>query len=77
LLSDEEMHNAMKAQGIDREDMYEATIEIVNKIEEYGIEDHRDLLPVQYQDPDGELLNLAMEGLKDLGLDQKQEYIDH
>ena len=76
LLSDEEMHDAMKAQGIDREDMYEATIEIVNKIEEYGIEDHRDLLPVQYQDPDGELFNLAMEGLKSLGLDQKQEYID-
>jgi DNA polymerase-3 subunit alpha len=46
LLSDEEMHNAMKAQGIDREDMYESTIEIVNKIGDYKIKDHQDLLPV-------------------------------
>jgi DNA polymerase-3 subunit alpha len=76
LLSDEEMHNAMKAQGIDREDMYEATLEIVNKIEDYDIQDYRDLLPVQYQDPDGELLSLALEGLKAKGLDQNQEYID-
>jgi DNA polymerase-3 subunit alpha len=76
LLSDEEMHNAMKAQGIDREDMYEATLEIVNKIEDYDIQDYRDLLPVQYQDPDGELFSLALEGLKAKGLDQNQEYID-
>jgi DNA polymerase-3 subunit alpha len=76
LLSDEEMRNAMKAQGIDREDMYEATLEIVNKVEDYDIQDYRDLLPVQYQDPDGELLSLALEGLKAKGLDQSQEYID-
>jgi DNA polymerase-3 subunit alpha len=76
LLSDEEMRNAMKAQGIDREDMYEATLEIVNKVEDYDIQDYRDLLPVQYQDPDGELLSLALEGLKAKGLDQNQEYID-
>jgi DNA polymerase-3 subunit alpha len=76
LLSDEEMHNAMKAQGIDREDMYEATIEIVNKIEDYDIQDNRNLLPVQYQDPDNELRTLAMEGLKAKGLADKQEYLD-
>jgi DNA polymerase-3 subunit alpha len=75
LLSDEEMHNAMKAQGIDREDMYEATIEIMNKIEEYSIKDHQDLLPVQYKDPNGELYELAMAGLKERGIDS-QEYID-
>ena len=68
LLSDEEMHNAMKAQGIDREDMYENTIEIVNKIEDYEIKDHQDLLPVQYQDPDAELLELAIAGLKERGV---------
>ncbi len=76
LLSDEEMHDAMKAQGIDREDMYEATITIANKIEEYGIKDHLNLLPVQYQDPDGELLKLAIDGLKQRGLSEKQEYLD-
>ncbi len=76
LLSDEEMHDAMKAQGIDREDMYEATIEITNKIEDYDIQDHQDLLPVQYQNPDNELYELAMAGLTTKGLADKQEYID-
>ena len=76
LLSDEEMHKAMEAQGIDRQDMYDNTLEIVNKIEDYEIQDHLDLLPAQYQDPDGELLSLAMEGLKEKGLDTNQEYLD-
>ena len=76
LLSDEEMHNAMKAQGIDREDMYDNTIEIVNKIGEYDIKDHQDLLPVQYQDPDGELYELAIAGLKERDLSDSQEYLD-
>jgi DNA polymerase-3 subunit alpha len=76
LLSDEEMHDAMKAQGIDREDMYEATLEIVNKIEDYDIQDHTDLLPAQYRDPDGEIRTLAMEGLTARGLVDNQEYRD-
>jgi DNA polymerase III subunit alpha len=65
LLSDEEMHNAMKAQGIDREDMYEATRTIADSIQDYDIKDHLDLLPVQYQNPDGELYDLAISGLKE------------
>jgi DNA polymerase-3 subunit alpha len=76
LLSDEEMRSAMGAQGIDREDMYQATIDIVNKIEDYDIQDHADLLPVQYQNPDKELRDLAMAGLKAKGLADKQEYLD-
>ena len=64
LLSDEEMHDAMKAQGIDREDMYEATREVAAKVEDYAIEDHLDLLPVQYQNPDKELRDLAIAGLE-------------
>jgi DNA polymerase III subunit alpha len=68
LLSDEEMHDAMKAQGIDREDMYQATIEVSDKVEDYEIQDHLDLLPVQYQDPDKELYELAVAGLKDRGV---------
>ena len=76
LLSDEEMHKAMEAQGIDRQDMYDNTLEIVNKVEDYDIQDHLDLLPAQYQNPDKELLNLAMEGLKEKGLDTNQEYLD-
>ena len=74
LLSDEEMHNAMKAQGIDREDMYEATREIVDKVEDYKIKDHQDLLPVQYQNPNKELRELALAGLKERGI-ETEEYL--
>lgn len=74
LLSDDEMHKAMKAQGIDREDMYDATKEVANKVEEYGIEDHLDLLPVQYQNPDKELYDLAIAGLEKRGV-LNDEYI--
>jgi DNA polymerase-3 subunit alpha len=76
LLSDEEMHKAMEAQGIDRQDMYDNTVEITNKIEDYDIQDHLDLLPVQYQNPNEELRSLAMDGLAEKGLADKQEYID-
>jgi DNA polymerase III subunit alpha len=74
LLSDEEMHNAMKAQGIDREDMYDTTREIVDKVEDYKIKDHQDLLPVQYQNPNKELKELALAGLKERGI-ETQEYL--
>lgn len=76
LLSDEEMHNAMKSQGIDREDIYQHSVEIANKVDTYDIQDHLDLLPVQYQKPDEELRNLALEGLTLRGLVDKQEYLD-
>jgi DNA polymerase-3 subunit alpha len=76
LLSDAEMRSAMEAQGIDREDMYQATLDIVAKIEDYDIKDHADLLPVQYKDPDKELYELAIVGLADRGLEGKQEYLD-
>jgi DNA polymerase-3 subunit alpha len=68
LLSDEEMHNAMKSQGIDREDMYEHTQEIANKIQDYDIKDYLDLLPVQYQNPNKELRELAVAGLEKRGV---------
>jgi DNA polymerase III subunit alpha len=76
LLSDEEMRAAMKSQGIDREDIYESTTEIANKVTEYDIRDGLDLLPAQYQNPDQELRDLALEGLKVRGLDQNKEYLD-
>jgi DNA polymerase-3 subunit alpha len=76
LLSNEEMRSAMEAQGIDRDDMYENTIEIANKIEDYNIQDHLNLLPVQYKDPDKELKTLALEGLMERGLAENQEYLD-
>jgi DNA polymerase-3 subunit alpha len=66
----------MEKQGIDRDDMYENTVEIANKIEDYNIQDHMNLLPVQYKDPDKELKTLALEGLKERGLEASSEYLD-
>ena len=74
LLSDEEMHDAMKAQGIDREDMYQSTIEVADKVQDYAIEDHLDLLPVQYQNPDKELRDLGLAGLEKRGI-LSEDYI--
>ena len=66
----------MEAQGIDREDIYQHSLEIANKVEDYNIKDHMDLLPVQYPKPDEELYALAIAGLKQRGLEGKQEYLD-
>jgi DNA polymerase-3 subunit alpha len=74
LLSDEEMHRSMEAQGIIRQDMYDNTIEIMNKVEDYNIKDHLDLLPAQYQNPDQELYELAMEGLTARGVGADPAY---
>jgi DNA polymerase-3 subunit alpha len=68
LLSDEEMRGAMESQGISRDDMYESTRIITDKVEDYAIEDHLDLLPVQYQNPDKELRELALAGLEKRGV---------
>jgi DNA polymerase-3 subunit alpha len=76
LLSYEEMKAAMAKQGIDREDMFTSTIEIANKVEDYDIKEGLNLLPVQYPKPGVELKKLAMEGLKERGLEAKQEYLD-
>jgi DNA polymerase-3 subunit alpha len=76
LLSDEEMRLAMKSQGIDREDIYESTLEIANKVEEYDIRDGLDLLPAQYQNPDMELTMLAVEGLKERGVYKLDGYMN-
>jgi len=75
LLSDEEMRAAMLSQGIDREDIYENTKMVADKVEDYEINDHLDLLPVQYKNPNKELRDLAIEGLKARGL-EGQEYLD-
>jgi len=76
LLSDEEMRSAMKSQGIDREDIYEHTKEIANKVEDYSIQDGMDLLPAQYKNPYQELSNLAVEGLKERGVYKSDGYMD-
>jgi DNA polymerase-3 subunit alpha len=76
LLSYEEMKSAMEKQGIDRKDMYQATLDIVEKIEDYKIQDHQDLLPVQYMNPNAELRTLALEGLTAMGLENDEVYLN-
>jgi DNA polymerase III subunit alpha len=76
LMSDEEMRSQMSAQGIDREDMYESTVEIAHKIQDYKIQDHLDLLPAQYQNPMQELASLAVEGLKERGVYKTEGYME-
>jgi DNA polymerase-3 subunit alpha len=76
LLTYEEMKSAMEAQGIDRPDIYSNTLEVAEKVGDYGIQEGLDLLPVQYKNPDKELKELALEGLKDRGFEGNQEYLD-
>jgi DNA polymerase-3 subunit alpha len=76
LLSYEEIQAAMEKQAIWRTDIYENTIDLANKVEDYEIQDNLNLLPVQYKNPDKQLKELAMAGLVEKGLDTKQEYLD-
>jgi DNA polymerase-3 subunit alpha len=70
------MKVAMELQGIVREDMYINSIAIADKIEDYDIKDGLNLLPVQYKNPAKELRSIAIQGLKDRGLDLDKVYLD-
>ncbi len=76
LLSYEEMKSAMEAQGIDRPDIYANTLEVAEKVTDYGIQEGLDLLPAQYKNPDKELKELALAGLIERGIVDNQEYLD-
>lgn len=75
LLSYEEIKDAMKKQGIDREDIYQHSLEIADKVQDYNIQDHLDLLPAQYLKPDEELRSMALEGLAARGFEGNEEYL--
>jgi len=66
----------MQQQGIKREDIYENSVEIANKVEEYDIKSGLDLLPIKVENPDEELLALASRGLMLKGLSKNKEYLD-
>ena len=74
LLSYEEMKVLMQNQGIKREDIYENTIEIANKIEEYNIVSNLDLLPANIDNPHQGLVDLVLKGMVEKGLYDKPEY---
>jgi DNA polymerase-3 subunit alpha len=62
--------------GITRTDIYENTMEIADKVQEYDFNRGLDLLPVPKTDADEKLSQMASEGLKRLGLQDSQVYID-
>lgn len=77
LRSREEHLEAFAAQGWDRTDIVDNTMEIASRIGEYPFHEALDLLPRPKKGhPDEILVRKAFEGLRKLGLGKKQEYID-
>lgn len=74
--SREEIESDFNKCDIKRTDIYENTIDIANKIEEYDFNRGLDLLPVPKTDADEKLSQMALEGLKRLSLDQDKVYLD-
>ena len=64
--SREEIEADFKKAGINRTDIFENTIEISNKVEEYDFNQGLDLLPVPKTDADKRLQELAEKGLERL-----------
>ena len=72
----EEIENDFKKAGIDRVDIFENTLEISNKVQSYDFYQNLDLLPVPKTNADDKLSDMSFAGLKKLGLDSNQIYID-
>jgi len=62
--------------NIVRTDIYDNTMEIANKIEEYDFYQGLDLLPVPKTNADDKLSQMAFEGLKRLNLSEDKVYVD-
>ena len=74
--SREEIESDFKKAGINRTDIFDNTMEIASKIDEYEFKSGLDLLPVPKTNADKKLAEMASEGLKRLSLDQDQVYLD-
>ena len=74
--SREEIEADFSAAGISRTDIYENTMEIADKIEDYDFHQGLDLLPVPKTDADDKLREMAYAGIDKLGFSNNQAYID-
>jgi|LakMenEpi03Aug12_release.lakeMendotaPanAssembly.Ray.scaffolds.fasta_scaffold00118_22 DNA polymerase-3 subunit alpha len=74
--SREEIEADFNAAGISRTDIYENTMEIADKIEDYDFHQGLDLLPVPKTDADDKLREMAYSGIDKLGFSNNQAYID-
>jgi DNA polymerase-3 subunit alpha len=74
--SREEIEADFNIAGISRTDIYENTMEIADKIEEYDFAQGLDLLPVPKTDADDKLREMAYAGIDRLGFSNNQTYTD-
>ena len=75
LMGYKDIRQMMIDQGIDRDDLYENSLEISDKIGSYEIKKGLDLLPADYTDPDHQLEKITMVGLAKRGLADNPDYV--
>lgn len=66
----------MEKFGLSRQDIFDNTIEVADKVEEYSYRENLDTLPKVVDNPDEVLREKVQAGLKRLGLDGDQDYQD-
>jgi DNA polymerase-3 subunit alpha len=71
-----EIESDFNKAGINRTDIYENTMEIADKIQEYDFHQDLDLLPVPKTNADKRLQELAIQGLERLGKGSDEAYLD-
>ncbi len=72
----EEIEEDFKKAGINRVDIFENTLEVADKVGSYDFYQNLDLLPVPKTNADDKLSDISFAGLKKLGLDNNQMYVD-
>lgn len=68
LMSREEAANGFAEQGVTREDIFDNTFEVADKIGEYDYRENEDFLPRESSSPNDDLRKAVFEGLDMLGL---------
>jgi DNA polymerase III subunit alpha len=71
-----DIQTQMEKQGIDRTDIYDNSVKIMDQVGEYPFPQGLDLLPRPKTDPDKRLRELVEHGMKVRGLAGRQEYED-
>lgn len=66
----------LEAQGIERDDVYESTLEVADKVGDYDYVQNANLLPVPKRNANNRLRELCMEGMVVRELEGQQEYLD-
>ena len=72
--SRQEIQDDFSKAGITRTDIFDNTMEIANKVEEYDFNRNLDLLPVPKTNADKKLREMALAGLENIGKADDEEY---